>query len=137
MKEKFQVIKTIHLFLVSGVAIAYFLLGDLQSLNFLNFDEHKMSDFIYLLVPVIAIVLGNYLYKDQMQKVDKSLKIEERTGTYQTASLIHWAVLEGAAFFILFYKTEYILFGLLLIVYIIFLKPSENKMIDDFRRFEN
>ena len=137
MKEKFQVIKTIHLFLVSGVAIAYFLIGDLQSLNFLNFDKIDSSNFIFLLIPVVAIILGNYLYKDNMQKVDTTLKDEEKIGTYQTASLVRWAILEGAAFFILFYKDEFILLGLLLIIYMLFLRPSENKMTEDFKRFEN
>lgn len=136
MKEKFQVIKTIHLSLVLGVVLAYFFIGDLQSLNFLNFDEIDSSNFIFLLIPVAAIVLGNYLYKDMMRKVDETLKNEEKIGTYQTASLVRWAILEGAAFFILFSKAELILFGLLLIIYMLFLRPSENKMITDFKRFE-
>ena len=69
-----------------------------------------------------------------MRKVDKTLKNEEKIGTYQTASLIRWAIVEGAAFFILFYKSELILIGLLLIIYMLFLRPSEYKMIEDFKR---
>ena len=63
MKEKFQVIKTIHLCLVFGILLAYFFIGELESLNFLNFNQIDSSNLVYLLIPVIAIILGNYLYK--------------------------------------------------------------------------
>jgi hypothetical protein len=137
MKEKFKIIKTMHLFLVFGAAITYFLIGDLESMNFLAYKEIDSSNFIYIVVPIIAIILGNYLYKDQLKNVDKRLKLEEKIGTYQTASLIRWATLEGAAFFILFYNTEFVLIGMLLILYMLFLKPSEQKMKLDFQKFEN
>jgi amino acid transporter len=137
MKEKFKIIKTMHLFLVAGLAIAYFLIGDLESMNFLEYKEIAASNFIYIVVPIIAIILGNYLYKDQLKNVDKRLKLAEKIGTYQTASLIRWAIIEGAAFFILFYNTEFVLIGMLLILYMLFLKPSEQKMKLDFQKFEN
>jgi hypothetical protein len=137
MKEKLKIIKTMHLFLVAGLAMAYFLIGDLESMNFLEYKEIDASNFIYIVVPIIAIILGNYLYKDQLKNVDKRLKLEEKIGTYQTASLIRWATIEGAAFFILFYNTEFVLIGMLLILYMLFLKPSEQKMKLDFQKFEN
>jgi hypothetical protein len=137
MKEKFKIIKTMHLFLVAGLAIAYFLIGDLESMNFLEYKEIDASNFIYIVVPIIAIILGNYLYKDQLKNVDKRLKLAEKIGTYQTASLIRWAIIEGAAFFILLYNTEFVLIGMLLILYLLFLKPSEQKMKLDFEKFEN
>jgi hypothetical protein len=137
MKEKFKIIKTMRLFLVSGVTITYFLIGDLESMNFLEYKEIDSSNFIYIVVPIIAIILGNYLYKDQLKNVDKRLKLEEKIGTYQTASLIRWATIEGAAFFVLFYNTEFVLIGMLLILYMLFLKPSEQKMKLDFQKFEN
>jgi hypothetical protein len=137
MKENFKILKTMHLFLVAGLAMAYFLIGDLESMNFLEYKEIAASNFIYIVVPIIAIILGNYLYKDQLKNVDKRLKLAEKIGTYQTASLIRLATIEGAAFFILLYNTEFILIGMLLILYLLFLKPSEQKMKLDFEKFEN
>jgi hypothetical protein len=137
MKEKLKIIKTMHLFLVAGLAIAYFLIGDLESMNFLEYKEIDASNFIYIVVPIIAIILGNYLYKDLLKNVDKRLKLAEKIGTYQTASLIRWAIIEGAAFFILLHNTEFVLIGMFLILYLLFLKPSEQKMKLDFEKFEN
>ncbi|MEX0313486.1 MAG: MFS transporter, partial [Allomuricauda sp.] len=86
----------------------------------------------YLLIPISAVVLGNFLYKQQLKNTDSGLKPEEKIGIYQTASLIRWAMLEGAAFIILFLKEELILIGLLLIFYMVILKPSEEGMKRDF-----
>jgi cobalamin synthase len=136
MSEQLKVMKTIHLFLVGGLAFAYFFIGDLQSLEFLNFDEIQSADYIFLLIPVAAIVFGNFLFKNNLQSIPKNATIEEKAGTYQTASLIRWAIVEGASFFFLFYKSEFILLGLLLVLYLLFLRPTENKMKGDLKRVE-
>ncbi len=132
MKEKLKPIKTIHSGLTLGIAVAYFILGDLQTLEFLKIPKIETSTFIYLLIPIAAIFLGNILYKQQLKNIANNLTLEEKIGTYQTASLIRWAMLEGAAFFILFAKKEFVLIGLFLIFYLVFLKPSEEGMKRDF-----
>ncbi|PHQ61548.1 MAG: MFS transporter [Maribacter sp.] len=133
MKEKLKAIKTIHIALISGIALAYFILGDLQTLDFLKISKIESSTFIYLLIPISAIFLGNLLYKQQLKKVGNNLTLEEKIAPYQTASLIRWAMLEGAAFFILFVKKEFIIVGLFLILYMVFLKPSEEGIKRDFK----
>ncbi len=132
MKEKLKPIKAIHIALCIGMVLAYFVIGNLHSLNFLKIPKIDSSSLIYLMIPISAIFLGNFLYKQQLKSVDKRLKLEERIGLYQTASLIRWAILEGAAFIILFLKEELVLIGVFLIVYMIFLKPSEEAMKRDF-----
>ncbi len=44
---------------------------------------------------------------------------------YQTASLIRWVIIEGAAFFILFSNPDFVILGILLIGYLIYLRPTE------------
>lgn len=132
MNEKFRAIKIIHIAMIIGVSLAYFLVGDLQAMDFLNFSEIEISAFVYLVIPFSAVFIGNFLYKKQLTQVGGKLSLEEKMGTYQTASLIRWAVLEGAAFFILFVKKELIIVGLLLILYMALLKPSEHGMKRDF-----
>ena len=132
MEEKLKPIKIIHLALCFGVAIAYAVLVDFKTLEFLNFNAIETTDYIFILVPVAAILLGNFLYTQQLKSADKNLKLEEKIGVYQTAMLIRLALLEGAAFFILFIKKELIILGLFLIFYMLFLRPSENAMKRDF-----
>lgn len=44
---------------------------------------------------------------------------------------MRWAILEGAAFLILFLKPDFVLFGLLIIIYLIFLRPTEERVNND------
>ncbi|MGW9685709.1 MFS transporter [Flagellimonas sp. 2504JD1-5] len=132
MKEKLKTIKTIHIGFCLGIALAYFILGDLYTLDFIKIQTIDSSTLVYLLIPISAIFLGNVLYKQQLKNVDRGLNMEDKIGTYQTASLIRWALLEGAAFLILFLKKELLLIGVFLILYMIFLKPSEEGIKRDF-----
>lgn len=47
--------------------------------------------------------------------------------------MVRWAILEGAAFMILFAVPELNLVGILLLVYMVFLRPSEEGMKRDFQ----
>ncbi|PRX56888.1 MFS transporter [Flagellimonas meridianipacifica] len=132
MNEKLKPIKIIHIGLCVGVTLAYFFLGDLQTLEFLNVPNIDSNTVIYLLIGVSAIFLGNMVYKQQLKVVDAKLSLEERVGTYQTANIIRWALLEGAAFLILILKKELLVIGLFLILYMIFTKPSLEGMKRDF-----
>ena len=67
-----------------------------------------------------------------MNSLDTRLKLEDKIPAYQTASIIRLAILEGAAFLILFLKPDFILFGILLILYIIFIRPTETQFRKDF-----
>ena len=134
MQEKLKPLKTIHIAVSLGVTFAYFLIGDLQNLDFLNIPEVDSTLYLYLLIPVVAVFLGNMLYRQQLKTASKEELLENKIGIYQTASIIRWAVLEGAAFLILFVKKELILIGLFLILYIFLLWPSLERMKSDFQR---
>ncbi|HLW31658.1 MAG TPA: hypothetical protein VKX40_05315 [Aequorivita sp.] len=45
-------------------------------------------------------------------------------GGTQTASILRWAILQGVAFVILFLAPEHLIFGLFLILIIMFLRPT-------------
>jgi hypothetical protein len=60
------------------------------------------------------------------------LKLEDKLPVYQTASIIRWAILEGVAFIILILKPDFLIFGILVIIYLIFLRPTEEKITNDF-----
>ena len=132
MTEKLKTIKTIHLAICAGVIIAYFMIGDLSSLENLEMPIINKASVIYLLIPISSIFLSNLLYKSQVKNIDSKLKLEEKIPFYQTASIIRLAILEGAAFLILFLKPDFLIFGILIIVYIIFLRPTETQFRKDF-----
>ena len=132
MTEKLKTIKIIHLAICAGIIIAYFIIGDLSSLENFKAPSIDEASIIYLLIPISSIFLSNFLYKSQINNIDSKLRLEEKIPFYQTASIIRLAVLEGAAFLILFLKPDFLIFGILIIVYIIFLRPTETQFRKDF-----
>lgn len=133
MKEKLKTLKTIHMALVLGITVAYFVLGNLHTLDFLKFPKMESSMVIYLMMPIASILLGNFLYKKMLKNAGNNLPLEEKIVHYQTASLVRWSLIEGATFFILFVENELLIIGLFLILYMVSLKPSEEGMKRDFQ----
>lgn len=132
MTQKLKIIKIIHLAICAGIIIAYVIIGDLTNLDNLEMPTIDSESMLYLLIPVASIFLGNFLYKSQINNADPKLSLEEKIPYYQTATIIRLAILEGAAFIILLLKPDLILFGILIIGYIIFLRPTENQFRNDF-----
>ncbi|MCM0664451.1 MFS transporter [Flavobacterium tyrosinilyticum] len=130
MTEKIKALQIIHLGICVGTIIAYFIVGDI-SLETLQVPTVDSASIIYLAIPVLAFVLSSILFKAQLKQIDPKLKLEDKLPIYQTASIMRWAVLEGAAFIILFLKPDFILFGILLIIYLLFLRPTEEKINND------
>lgn len=130
MTEKIKALQIIHLGICAGTIIAYYIIGDL-TLESLNIPPIDSSSIVYLIIPVLAIVLSSILFKTQLKQINPKLKLEDKLPIYQTASIMRWAVLEGAAFLILILKPEFILFGILLILYLIFLRPTEERITND------
>lgn len=127
MHEKIKTIKTIHFAVCAGVIFAYIFAGDI-SIETLKIPTIDSSSIAFLMIPVLAIVVGNFLFKSQLKKVDPKLKLEDNLAIYQTASLIRWAILEGAAFMLLFINPDFAAFGILVILYLIFLRPTEESI---------
>ena len=132
MIEKLKTIKIIHLAISAGIIIVYFMIGDLSSLENFKISSIDETSIIYLLIPISSVFLSNFLYKSQINNIDSKLSLEEKIPFYQTASITRLAVLEGAAFLILILKPDFIIFGILIIVYIIFLRPTETQFRKDF-----
>ena len=130
MTEKIKTLQIIHLGICAGTTIAYFIVGDI-SLETLTIPAIDSNSILYLIIPVLAFVLSSILFKAQLKQIDPKLKLEDKLPVYQTASIMRWAVLEGAAFLILFIKPEFILFGILLIVYLLYLRPTEERITND------
>ncbi|MCD0467863.1 MFS transporter [Flavobacterium sp. ENC] len=132
MKEKIKILQTVHLAICAGVSIAYFFVEE-PSMAHLKIPTIDASSAIYLIIPIIALLVSNLMFKSQLKQVDPELKPGENLPIYQTASIIRWAILEGAAFVILFLKPDFLLAGILLIVYLISLRPTEERVLSDIK----
>lgn len=132
MKENIKTLQIIHLAITLGIVMAYIFIGNLDKyvLNF-KMEYLKSEEIFYLFIPVLAIVVCNVLYKSMLSKITSSQSYESKFVIFRTASIIRWAILEGAAFAILFLKPHFSLFGLLLIVYLIFIRPTETSVKND------
>jgi hypothetical protein len=134
MKEQLKTIQLIHLALILGVVFAYYFLSDLSSFNDLFTLPDINSSTIYIAItPMIAFVSGNLVFKSMLSKIDKKIKVEDNFGAYQTASVVRWVILKGTAFFIITTNTDFILFGVVLIIYLALLRPSESTIQNDLK----
>ncbi|KAF2515135.1 MFS transporter [Flavobacterium foetidum] len=131
MTEKIKTLKIIHLAVCAGVLLVYFMVGNISIEHLKKIPAINSSSVVYVLIPILAVVLGNFLFKSQLRQIDKKKSLEAQLPIYQSASIMRWAVLEGAAFLILFLKPDFVLFGLLIIIYIIVLRPTEERVKSD------
>lgn len=131
MNEKIKTLQIIHLAVCAGTILVYFFVGELSIEKLKTIPSINSSSAIYLSIPVLAFVLSTFLFRSQLKQVDPKLKTEDKFPIYQTASITRWAILEGAAFLILFLKSDFVLFGVLIIIYLVFLRPTEERINND------
>ena len=132
MTEKIKTLKVIHIAICVGMILAYIFAGKF-TIEQLKGQIISTDDLVYFAIPVAAFFLSNFMFKSQLKQVDSRLTQEEKLPLYQTASLIRWAILEGAAFFILFIKPDLLILGIIIILYLVFLRPTEEKIVRDFQ----
>ncbi len=128
MTEKIKPLKIIHIALSLGLSLAYVLIGNLTNLDNLSLPDIETDSLIYLAIPIVALFLSSFLYKNKVKEMNTKESVDMNFATYQTACILRWAIIEGAAFMLLFLKPDFILFGILLIVYLITLYPSKDRM---------
>ena len=83
----------------------------------------------------MAYFLTNFLFIKKIKEINRNLEFKDALGPYQSASIIRWAILEGSAFCLLILKPELLVFGVLILVYLISLRPTEAKIKADLNRF--
>ena len=94
-----KTISIIHLALMSGLLL-------FGTYVYLQNNEWELilsnsNDIFFFIVPVLAIsgiLLGNYLYKKQIDTLSNNNSLKGKLVGFQTASLIKYALIEGPAF---------------------------------------
>ncbi|WP_034057601.1 hypothetical protein [Lacinutrix jangbogonensis] len=132
MKQKIKLLQIIHLALCAGVIIAYVIIHNINPiLDIFNFSEISSEDYFYIAIPVIAFVISNTIYKLILKTGNKNAAEDFNFHVFQFASIARWSILEGSAFIILFLKPKFILFGILIVIYLILLRPTEERFKND------
>ena len=132
MNEKIKTLQIIHFALCAGLIVAYFVIGEISVEKLKKIPTIDSSSIVFAIIPLLAFILSSLLFKSQLKQVDPKLKLEDKLPFYQTASIIRWAILEVASFILLILKPDFLIFGILIIIYLIFLRPTEEKIINDF-----
>lgn len=127
MKEKFRVFASIYAFLLGGMILAIVFGADIDYDNLLNIPK---SQYPYLAIPLIAIAASEFLFRNRMKEINSTSVENGRAGVYQTASLIRWAVLEGAVFYSLFTPEVPKINIAILLIYFLFICPRYWKFVD-------
>lgn len=130
MSQKIKTLQNIHLAICAGIIIIYFTVGNL-SIETLTIKTIDSSEIVFVAIPFLAFILSNILFKSQLKQVNAKMNPEENLPIYQTASIMRWAILEGAAFFILFVSPKFQLLGIITIAYLAILRPTEDRIIKD------
>ena len=135
MSQKLKTLQIIHLSICAGVILGYVILGDFSP-EVLQMPIVDSNSIIYAIIPLIAFVFSDFIFRSQINKIDAKVSFDEQFPLYQTASIVRWAILEGAAFVLLILKKDFILFGILLIVYLLLLFPSEFRVKSDLEKIK-
>ncbi|SFW55586.1 MFS transporter [Cellulophaga fucicola] len=132
MDEKIKILKIIHLAITAGSTLAYIFIGDISALQNFKVPEVNAGSIIFFALPLIAVFASTFMFKNILKQAKDIKTLEDKFGVYQTASIVRLAILESATFIILFLKQDFMLFGLLIILYMVFLSPTLDKMKNDF-----
>ncbi len=126
MEDKFKTIKMIHFAIITGVSLAYVFASEIHSFSDFELPEFNSSNLVYFVLPLLAIFISNFLYRKSLQNLVIEDSIDQKIAVFQKASLIRWAVIEGVAFLLLFLKPDFVVFGVLLIFYLILIRPTND-----------
>ncbi len=132
MKEDFKALKIIHMAICAGMVLIYTVLIGLSVVEYkmLAFDQGNL---LFLMLPIGAIFLSYFVFKYQLKQVNPNAPVEQKFTKYRKASISRWAILEAAVILIIFLKPNLMAFGMILILNLAFLAPSEEGMKNDFR----
>ena len=134
MNEKIKPLQIIHLGICAGTILVYCIITYFSG-GFPVLSTISPDSIIYILIPVVSVFLSHFMYKTLLKKIEPEMTEEEQFSSYQSANIIRWGILEAGALAILFLRPDIIIFGLILILFMIIARPTAEKMSIDIQRF--
>lgn len=131
-----RTLQIIHMAMISGVLFfgVFSFINKKDTMVFYN--EGDVLLYVYPALAIGAVFLGQFLFKNQISSLKAKEDLKEKLGGYQTASIIKFALIEGAAFFglVQFFTSgsmAYLAITGLLVVYLLLQKPTKTKVASD------
>ncbi|MEO9513346.1 MAG: hypothetical protein ABJN84_11810 [Flavobacteriaceae bacterium] len=129
-----KTISIIHLGMLIGPILFGFVTYSQAKNSFQDFSN--TTDVFLIVVPIFAlsgIFMGNLLFNKLVKSATKAEGLKPKLASFQTASLIRYALIEGPAFFgvITFQITEnltYLYIAGVLILFLYLLRPTKDKI---------
>ncbi len=129
-----RTITIIHLALVAGVLILGFVMYSITENQKLELSYS--GDPMFFIVPIMAIagiLVGNYLYGNNIKGLTSKNSLQEKLAGFQTASIIKYALLEGSALLGLVAFTNegnqyFLIISILLLLWLIMQRPTRDKI---------
>lgn len=128
---KLKTLKTIHITFCSIFILSYIIGGNfsIENISSLTVD---INLFISVGVTIYSIFFGLFLFKINKKKFEKN-KTTSRSDFEFTNHLIRYSFLMGGGLLILILTPNNLIFGLIILIYLIFLTPKESKHKDLFK----
>ena len=125
-------------FLHMGISVTPIILG---ALFYFNNDDPKLlvsdsNDVFLAIVPIVAlasIYVSDLIFKKIVASIPQNEGLRSKLAKFQTASIIKYALLEGASLFsiVIFGNTQnllYLIIGAFLLFYLFLQRPTKQKI---------
>lgn len=132
MKEDLKALKIIHMAISTGTILIYIVMVSLSIVG-LKIPSFDQGNLIFLALTIVALFLSYSAFKFHLKRVDLKASLAEQFPIYRLASIYRWGILEGVAILIILFKPDLMIFGILIIINLVFLGPSEERMKTDLR----
>jgi F0F1-type ATP synthase membrane subunit c/vacuolar-type H+-ATPase subunit K len=141
LEKELKMLGIIHVAMMSGIFLFALIITLLDVFRDGPAPFPQSFPLFQILVPVyglIMIMAGSFVYKKLIASIAAGLSVQEKMVKYRGFNLVHYALLESAAFFalVVFYLTKDLLsFGTagVVLVAFFFIRPSTDKCVADLR----
>jgi hypothetical protein len=128
-----KVLTIIHLAFLAGMALFALVTFMLTQSTAINFDTSDTYLFIVIPFAIVAVFGSMFMYNQQLSPLVNEPNLSGKLGIYQTACIIRYAILEGAALFsitvyLLTANFLYLLIALAIMSYFFAIRPTKDNI---------
>ena len=140
-KTKLSQLNIIHMALVAGIIIFLSVFYYLISNGAENEPATELKEIFQLIVIMLggfSLIGGNFMYKRKLNSILTDSPLEDKIALFGQASIVRYAMIEGPALFcgvafFLIQDISFLIVGALLAVYMLTLRPTKGRVIQDLR----
>ncbi len=128
-----KTLSMIHLVLLFGIVLFGVVTFTKNTEAKIEFNSSDVYLYVLAFTTIIAISLGNYVFKQQISKLLEKESLKEKLVGYQSASIVNYAFIEAPALLsiVIFFMEGnllYLVIAGLLAVYFFSLRPTKDKV---------